>query len=1055
MFKKLLFCVLFVFIITETIKAQESLKIQGIVRDEFGQALPGATIVVKGTTKGTFTDLEGAFAIDVKTTDIVVTSFIGYENQEVLIGNQKDLMITLTPELSSLDEVIVTALGITKAEKSVGYATQRVDVKRLQEIPSTNVGSLLSGQVSGLQVSNPPGLFQTPTFSLRGKTPLIVLDDIPTETDFFDVVPEDIVSINVLKGTSASVLYGSRGRNGAILITTKNATKEGLEVSLSQNVMVSAGFTVYPKSQREYGSGSNGKYEFWDGKDGGISDGDMNWGPKFVPGLEIAQWNSPIRDKQTGVVIPWYGNVEGTDYDDKSRFERVPIPWQSHNNLKEFLETGLMTTTNFSVASKSEKSSYRLSGSFSSNKDKVPNAKLFRGNLGFRSTSHLTDKLSLDSKITYNKSYSPSVPNYSYNPSGHMYTALIWMGSDVNGRELKNNLWVPGQEGYKQANFNYAWYNNPWFSTEYFKRKVDKDIVTGQLVLKYKLLDNLQLQGRASSRIISTNTELNSPKSYLNYSTSREGAYSISEINSLKVDYDFLAMYNTDITHDILLSVNAGAASRYEQYRSSYAATDGLTAPGVYNLGNSTGPVTATNHLEKKAVNSVYTSMEVDLYDTFFFTFAGRNDWSSALSKDNRSYFYPSTSLSVLASNIIPMPKEIDYLKLYTSWAQVSSDLSPYQLHSAYLPVRPPYNGNQMVTYPTVIMNPDLLPQKSESFELGLSTSLFKKRLHFDATYYKVLDSNFIIDFPVSEASGFDSQKVNGNEYTTNGFEISLSSEIIKKTNFSWRSNINWSTQEKKLTKIHNNAEKYGNLSLNERSDSYYGSVWLKSPDGKVILNERTGMPTIDPVAQKLGNSNPAWSLGFQNNFKYKEFSLSIGIDGIWGGLMRSEVVEKMWWGGKHQSSTLYRDEEYSTGNFVYVPEGVNVVSGSLVRDVQGNIISDDRVFAEHTKAVSWQSWAQNYPYRGRVTEKESKMFANVFDRTHFKLRTVAFGYDFTKMIKSKTLSHLSATLTGYNLFIWKKSKGLLSDPDYNTSGSNDIQDPSARWIGLGVNVKF
>lgn len=1046
---------LLVFAVLQTIYAQEKRKLKGTVTDESGQGLPGATIVVKGTTQGIHSDLDGQFLIEVFNTDVLVASFMGYEDQDVLVNESNDITISLLSEFSSLEEVVVTALGITKSEKSIGYATQRVDAKRLQEVPATNVGSLLSGQVAGLQVSNPPGLMQSPSFSLRGKTPLIVVDDIPTDTDFFDIVPEDIVSINVLKGTSASVLYGSRGRNGAVLIVTKNASKEGLEVSISQNVMVSAGFVVFPKTQREYGGGSNGKYEFWDGKDGGISDGDMNWGPKFIPGLEIAQWNSPIRDKQTGIVIPWYGNVEGTDYHDKSRFERVPIPWKSHDNLKEFLESGVMTTTNFTVANKSQKSSYRLSGSFTSNKDKVPNSKMFRGNIGFKSTTSINDKLTLDAKLNYSKIYSPSVPNYDYNPSGHMYTALIWMGSDVNGRDLKNNLWVPGMEGYKQANFNYAWYNNPWFSTEYFKRILDKDIVTGQLALKYQVRDNLTLQGRASTRVISTTNEINSPKSYLNYDTPREGAFSLTETSALKAEYDFLAMYNSDITDDILLSVNAGAASRYEQYKSNYAATDGLTVPGVYNLGNSTGPVTATNYLQKKAVNGVYAAVEVDFYNTFFLTFAGRNDWSSALIKNNRSYFYPSTSLSVLLSNLITMPKQVDYLKLYTSWAQVSSDLSPYQLKSAYSPIRPPFNGNQMVIYPNEIMNPDLLPEKSKSFEFGLSSSLFQKRLNVDATYYRVMDSNFIIDFPVSEASGFNSEKVNGNEYTTNGFEISLSGDVLKRENFTWRSNINWSTRVRKLTKIHNDAEKYGNLSLNERSDSFYGSVWLKSPDGKVILNERTGMPTIDPVVQKLGNQSPDWSLGFHNSFKYKDLTLSIGIDGIWGGLMRSEVVEKMWWGGKHPNSTQYRDEEYATGKNIYIPDGVNLVSGSLVQDVNGKIVSDDRVFVEHTTPVSWQSWAQNYPYRARVTEKESKLFANVFDRTHFKLRTVALSYDFTKMIKSNTFNHLSATLTGYNLLIWKKSKGLYSDPDYNTSGSNDIQDPSARWIGLGVNVKF
>lgn len=1035
--------------------AQQKRNITGVVQDETGVELPGASVVIKGTTAGTTTDLNGQFTLEVEDKDIVVVSFIGYRNSEKSVLKTVDFTFKLVPEQAALDEVVITALGISKAEKKIGYATQNIDVKKVQEVATPNMGSLLSGQVAGLQVSNPPGMLQAPKFSLRGKDPLIVIDGIPVTTDFYDVSPEDIANINVLKGTSASVLYGSLGRNGAIMITTKNAKTEGITVEVSQNLMMSAGYTLFPKTQHEYGSGSNGKYEFWDGKDGGISDGDMIWGPKFESGVKIAQWNSPIRDKQTGSVIPWYGNVEGTQYDDKSRYERVPITWEYHDNLKDFMETGIISRTNFAVSNKTQKGSYRLGGDFSYNKDRVPNTSMYRGSLNFKSTTYLTDKLTLDSKLSYSRVHAPNVPNYDYNPSGHMYTILIWMGDDVNGRDLKNNLWTPGMEGYKQASYNYAWYNNPWFGSEYFKRIWNKDVTNAQLSLSYQATEDLVLQGRASMISTNNNTELQSPKSYFNYSTSREGGYSLEKNDRLDIDYDFLAMYSKNITDNFAINVNAGAASRYYRLTNSYAAADGLTVPGVHNLGNSKGPVTATNYLEKKAVNSVYGTVEFDLYNAFFLSFAGRNDWSSALAKSQRSYFYPSASLSVVVSNLVEMPEQIDYLKLYTSWANVSSDLTPYQLQSTYSPINPSFNGNQMVEYPNAILNPYLLPEKSKTYEVGLSSAFYKKRFNMDVTYYRVLDSNFIIDYPVSEASGFNNMKVNGNEYTTNGWEISLTGAVVKNDNFQWNSAINWSARTRKLTKIHEDAEKFGDLRLNDRVDSYYGTEWMKSPDGKVILDEKTGMPTANKQATYLGHKDPKWTLGWNNSFKYKNWGLNIGIDGIWGGVMRSEVVEKMWWGGKHPESVRYRDEEYSTGNPVFIPSGVNLVSGELVTDVQGNVISDTRVFKEHTGAVNWQSWAQNYPYRARVTEKESKLFANVFDRTYFKLRTLSLSYDFTPMIKSEKITQLSASLTGYNLLMWKKSKGLYSDPDYDTANKNDIQDPSTRWIGLGLNVKF
>lgn len=1046
--------ILFLFVFTLGY-AQDKHKATGIVLDELGLGLPGATISLKGTLEGVGTDLEGKFSIDVTNKDVLVISFIGYASKEIPVGAQKEFKVELAQDVAALDEVVITALGISKAEKKIGYSTQAVDITKIQEVAAPNVGSLLTGQIAGLQVSNPPGLMQAPKFSLRGKNPLIVIDGIPIETDLYDVAPEDIANINVLKGTSAAVLYGSRGRNGAIMITTKNAKIEGVEVTVSQNTMVSAGFTVYPKTQTEYGSGSNGKYEFWDGKDGGISDGDMTWGPKLGTGAKIAQWNSPIRDKVTGEVRPWYGNVEGTAYNDKSRYERVPIDWNYHDNLGDFLESGIISRTNFAVSSKGEKSSYRLSGEFTYNKDKVPNTSLYRGNFSFKSSTNLTEKLKLDAKLSYGRMYAPNIPNYDYNPSGHMYTILIWMGNDVNGKDLKNNMWVPGMEGYKQANYNYAWYNNPWFGSEYFKQIWNKDVVNGQVSLSYQATEDLILQGRASAVISNDAKEINSPKSYFNYSASREGGYNLTQNDEMNIDYDFLAMYNKELTSFLGLNVMGGASSRYNQKNYNYTSTDGLTVPGVYNLGNSTGPVSAQNKVYKKAVNSVYGSVELDVYNAFFLTFSGRNDWSSALAKQNRSYFYPSTSLSFVVSNLIELPQQIDYLKLFASWANVSSDLDPYQLQAAYSPLTPPFNGNQMVEYPSSILNPNLLPEKSKSFELGLSSAFFKNRLTFDLTYYRVLDSNFLIQFPVSDASGFEDMLVNGNEYTTNGWEISATGSIIKNDNFQWNSMVNWSTKERRLTQIYNDAEKYGDMRLNDRADAYYGTDWMKSPDGKVILDAETGMPTANKQPTKLGHLDPKWVLGWNNTFKYKEWSLNVGIDGIWGGVMRSEVSEKMWWGGKHPNSTAYRDAEYANGGPVYVPDGVNVVSGELITDVNGNTVTDTRVFQTHTGAVSWQSWAQNYPYRARVTEKESKTFANVFDRTYFKLRTLALSYDFTPMLKTKKITQLSATLTGYNLLIWKKSKGLYSDPDYDTSGKNDIQDPSTRWIGLGLNAKF
>ncbi len=1029
----------------------QSVTIKGkVISATDGGPLPGASIVEKGTSNGVSTDFDGNFSISVSDRNVIlVVSYIGFVTQEVAVPTSGNLSVSLEEEAQGLDEVVVTALGITRAEKKVGYSTQEIATTTIEEVPVPNVGNLFSGQVAGLVVTNPTGIFQAPSFSLRGKTPLIVIDGIPVETDFFDVSPNDIANINVLKGTTASALYGSRGRNGAILISTKNAKTEGLEVSLSTSTMFSAGYTVFPETQTEYGNGSNGKYEFWDGQDGGISDGDMIWGPKFEPGVMIPQWNSPIRDNVTGQTIPWWGDVSGTQYDDKSRYSRVPTPWEYHDNLHDFMEMGYISSTNFDVAQKGEKGSFRISGIFTNQKDKVPNSDLKTGGLTFKSTTFLSEKLTLDSKLSYNKVYSPNYPRYGYGPKNHMYTILIWMGDDVSGRDLRNHLYIPGQEGYRQANWNYAWYNNPYFAAYELNQKYDSDVINGQLKLNYEISKDISVQARGSAVLNNTFQDRQSPKSYLNYGDPREGDYKTWNDKLTHIDMDILASYDKNFSDKFGVNFNVGASSFIRRFQEEYNATDGLIVPFVYSLNNTERNVKATTDVNKKVINSVYATLGLDFLNAFFFNFTARNDWSSTLPEANRSYFYPSASLSTVLSNLIEMPKSIDFLKLYGSWAEVSSDLEPYQTSSYYQNVGS-FAGRTELSYPGTIVNPNIEPENSTSYELGLSSSFFKGRLKFDFTYYDVVDTNQIIDLPTSIASGFNSRKVNGNEYTTKGYEIVLGVTPIRIENFQWNSSVNWSQLEKRITGIYGNQERYGNLYLNDRADSYYDRVWQKSPDGQVILNDN-GLPIRDNFEQNLGHTDPNWILGFQNSFKYKNMSLDIGMDGVWGGVMRSLTVEKMWWGGKHPYSTEYRDAEYAAGVPVYVPEGVNVVSGELVQDANGNVVSDNRVFKPNTTAVNWQTWSQNYPYRAQVTEEENKKFANVFDRSFFKLRSLVFKYDFTNLINIKGIKHFDMTFSGYNLFMWKKAD--IIDPDYGND--DNLQDPSTRYLGMGLNFKF
>ena len=1020
----------------------------GQIKNELNEVLQGATIRNLSNKLSTASKLDGSFQIEAKKGDILEISSLGYVSQKVTYDSSPVQVILLKDE-STLEEVVVTAIGIKQQKRKIGYATQEVKTDVLDQSKTMNIGNALSGQVAGLTVNNPTGIFQSPSFLLRGKKPIIVIDGIVVETDFFDVPSENIANINVLKGTAASTLYGSRGKDGAILITTKSAKSEALEVNFTTTNMMTAGFTVYPESQDEYGSGSNGKYEFWDGADGGISDGDMTWGPKLNSGVKVPQWNSPIRNKKTGEVIPWWGDVKGTIYDDRSLYERVPLDFVNHNNLQDFLRTGFVNDNNVSIAYKGEKAAIFFTGKYAIQQGQVPNSQLQSGGATLNSSYMFNPSLKLDVNLSYNKVYSPNYPRYGYGPKNHMYTILLWMGNDVNGKELSQHYYVPGQEGFRQANYNYAWYNNPYFAANELNQQHNRDVLQGQSTLNWQISSKFNVQGRASARQNQTFEDMQSPKSYMNYGDSRNGDYKMWNNKRIDFDADILASYNDKFGENFGISLNAGSSTYQRTINNSFQSTDGLIVPNLYSLGNTQGPVQGTTFNMEKVIRSVYGSLNIDIFKSTYLNFSARNDWSSTLPKDNNSYFYPAVSLSSILSDYFKLPAGIDYLKVYSSLARVSNDLDPYSTYLTYAKSLT-YGATPSVTYRDVLANPNILPEQSTSFEAGLALSFLNNRVSAEATYYNVYDQFQIQNLAISEASGYVSRKSNVLDFRTQGVELMLNINPIKKEKFNWDFAVNWSRQVKLIDAIHGST-KFGNYQVGDRADAYYATVWQKSADGQVILNNSTRMPIRDSYAKNIGHLDPKWRFGIQNKFNIHDFTLNLDIDGSIGGLINSVTHEKMWWGGKHPSSTKYREQEYSAGKYVYVPEGVIVTGGELVRDVNGKVISDTRTYEKNNQAVSWQTWSQNYPYRARVTEDENKFFANVFDRSFVKLRRLSVGYDINKFIKTSKVKSINATVFGYNLLMWQNIPFL--DPDYGDD--NNLQDPSARYIGASLNFKF
>ena len=1026
----------------------QTIKVTGTVTDKMGPVI-GATIMVKNSTNGTVTDIDGHYRLEASIGDILTFSFVGYNTVEKEVkSNNPMINVELTDDVQAIDEVVVTAIGIKQQKKKIGYTTQQINSDVLNATPSLNVGSALSGQVAGLLVANPTGIFQAPSFKLRGNTPLIVLDGVPVETDFFDISSENIESVNVLKGTAASALYGSRGKNGAILITSKTAKKEGLEINFSTNNMITAGFAVLPETQHQYGSGSNGKYEFWDGADGGISDGDMTWGPKLNVGTKVAQWNSPIRDKVTGKEIPWWGDVKGTQYDDKSRYERVPIDWVSHDNLKDFLQTGLVTNNNISIAYKGEKARYFVTGQYAYQKGQVPSTQMHSGGVNFNSTFDLAQNLQLDANLAYNKVVSPSYPRYGYGPKNHMYTIVVWMGDDVNGKELRKHKYVPGQEGYRQASYNYAWYNNPYFAAEELQQSENRDVVNGQLRLNYQLLPNLNIQGRAALRQKTILQEMKVPKTYMNYGDSREGDYKVWNDHQTNVDADVLATYTQDLTPDILFTLNAGSSVFYRNYRQEYQSTDGLIVPFVYSIKNTQGPSITDANRNEKSIRSIYGSVNLDLYKYAYLTLTGRNDWSSSLPSETRSYFYPSVASSVVLSQFIPMPKFIDFWKVRGAWTQTKSDLGVYDTNNTYSVSTDLWNGESAAYYPTSIRGVAVKPSATRSYEIGTAVHMFKNRLKVDFTYYNKLYYNLTRSAGISNSSGFTSTLINiDEEYVGRGVELTLSGDIIRTRDWNWESAFNWSRDRWYYTKIdpvYSTQKPW--VAVGKRWDWYGIYDWERDPQGNII--NYNGYPKQSDYQSVIGYEYPDWIWGWTNTITYKNFTLSFTLDGRVGGMAHSKTNQAMWNSGAHiDSDNQWRYDEVVNKKTNFVGTGVKVVSGSVDYDSNGKIIHDDRVFAPNDVQVSYESYMKSTnPYIGTVTRQ------NVFDETFFKLRDLSLSYQMPKSVCNKLhMKGLTLAFVGQNLFVWTK-EFRFTDPD---SDSDNLSSPSTRYLGFNVKLDF
>ena len=1010
------------------------LTLSGQVTDKItGEPLLGVSIIAKGTSTGTTTNYEGEFELYLENpTTTLLFRYLGYKQEEIVIRSDAFLEVALTSDINALDAVVVTALAIEKSEESIGYATQSVNGEDLVKTQEPNIVSNLTGKVAGLTVFNSTDFFANPGFSLRGERPLIVIDGVPnTSTNLWELNSNDIESIDVLKGAPASALYGSIGRNGAIMITTKRgATDGGLQVEISSNTMFQTDFLRVPETQSQYGSGRNGVYVYTDGTGGGQEGSGFSWGPRLnqpdptTPSgfVELVQYNSPI-DPTTG--------------------ERIPLPWISRgeDNLDNFFRTGVINNTSVAVTAGNSERNIRVSIGNRYQRGIVPNTQLNNSNFSV-SGRFKHKKLTVDASLNYNKQQTDNIPEVAFSSQSFIYNLALWMGANVDVNDLRD-YWEPGQVGFQQRHYSTSFYNNPHFVANEFNRGYYRDVTYGQVFLTYDLTDDLTVNMRNGFNFFSLDRTTKQPISFVRDFNVSDGNFSQSYNSSFDFNTDVFLNYNKVISEDFNIRSTVGLSNLYRSNSASSVSTNGLNVPNFYNIANSRNAVQGSNFESESRISSAYATLDLSFFNSIYLGFTGRNDWVTTLPQENNSFFYPSVSLSYVASKMFDLPEVVSNLRFRGSWAEVSNaDFGGTYSHITSYNSAINWQNNASLSFPGNLISPELNPETSSAFEGGLVVGLFENRLSFDANLIYVRNFNNLTNVPISLASGFSSRLINANEFEKKGFELVTRASPIKNKTFTWDVTFNLSQFRTYISEI-SEAENIGQLREGDRVDKLFTTVWLETPDGRPIIGNN-GINVRDPFNRHIGYRDPDWVYGFLNNFKYKNFNLFVGLDGRLGGKAQSRTIRNMWWSGVHPESINRFRAAAASGVSNYIADGVVVVGGEVQYDTEGNIISDTRQYAPNEQVVNYEDYMTTY---------HSRAYGNHFyDLSFLKLREVSLSYNFpAQLLENSFIESATISLIGRNLAIWSDVDFI--DPD--SGNDTNLQTPSMRNFGVHFNLKF
>ena len=1029
--------------------AQEK-TVSGTVSDNNSLPLPGATVLIQGTTTGTSTDFDGNYSISTNVGDVLKFSYVGYSTQSVTVGASNRINVILQPD-NELEEVVVTALGIKREEKAIGYSVQSVKGEGLTEARESNISNALSGKVAGVQVTSTSGsVGASSRIVLRGNSsitgnnePLYVVDGVPIDNRSFgnagsgggvdlpngaaDINPDDIESVTVLKGPNAAALYGLRAGNGVIVITTKRGSgAKKFSVSVNTNVTFSNPL-ILPDYQNSYGQGDGDYFEFVDGAGHGVQDGvDESWGPPLDVGLEFIQWNSNLINNGR------------------------PLPWVSYpDNVKNFLDTGINMTNNVAITNEN----LRLSVGSSEERGMVPNTELKKFTVGLSGNLEIGSRITTAVNLNYFKIDSDNIPISGYN-NENPFQQFIWSARQVDFQELRgwrnwgptndaglpiNDLAIGTAAEGTPLNWNHNFQNNPYWVLETNRNTFEKDRVVGNLDVAYQLNDWLSLSTKLG---IDSYQQLETSRQAKGSNNAPDGTYFEIQRRYEALNADVILSFNKDISEDITIGLNVGSGMFDTRYHATSGFLPGLELPDLYTLSNLlTGSTAVLNStVQNQRINSIYGYGQIAYKNMIFLDFTGRNDWASILPVKNNSFFYPSVSTSFVLSDIFNTQEAgINFLKIRGSWSEVGSTgaLVPYNINTTFGLTNTGF-GNQGFV-PNTQFNPELKAEVVTGIEFGLDAKLFDNRVRLGATYYDQKSEDLLVPIQVSSSTGSTNSWDNIADMRNKGIELSLGGTVVNTEDFRFDIDLNWAKNENEVTSL-GELDSYilgsqWGVQLQAIPGRPYGSLvgrdFERTPDGQVIYSN--GLPVISQDQVEIGNIAPDWTGGASFAIQYKDFSLNTLIDAKIGGDVHSMTYA---WG--RYAGTL---EESLIGR-----EG-GLVGNGVRSDGNGGYVPNDVVVP--AKAFNQASYSNSI---------ES---SSVFDASYVKLRQVTLGYSLPKKLLENTfIDGVKVSLVGRNLAIlYKKAPHIDPETGFSSANGNQGQEfgqyPSARNLGFNVNLQF